>query len=170
MNLYISNTTKQNWDFHYRLSVHKGQSAPHVRIPSGAQIEMRDLEDSDARVLVRQLELYGARDAAEAHGSLKTFTGILYRFGNPVDVEEIHMGHDAVVDTQEKRSVVEAQKSALGFDHGVQAIGRKGQRVAKETSVEILERGDPREKPTGKEIDFKVSINPEGGSALKLRA
>jgi hypothetical protein len=170
MDLYITNTTKQNLDFHYRLSVHKGQSAPHVRIASGTQIEMKNVAESDAREIVRQLEKYGARDAAEAHGALGTFAGILYRFGNPVDVEEIHMGHDAVVDTQEKRSVAETQKSALGFDHVVQAIGRKGQRVAKETSVEIVERGDPREKPTGKEIDFKVSVNPEGGSALKLRA
>ena len=166
MNLFITNTTKQDWDFHYRLGVHTGQSAPHVRIMSGTQREMQGLSDGDRQVIIKQLEVYGARDAAESHGALKTFTGILYRVGNPVDSEEILMGHEAVVDTQEKRSIGETQRAALGFDRVVQSLARGGQRAAKQTTVEVLERGDPREKPTGKEINFSMTVDPEGG-ALK---
>jgi len=142
MDLFITNTTKQDWDFHYRLSVHTGQSAPHRKIPTGTQCEMKGLSDEDGKSVMRQLERFGARDAAEAHGALGTFTGILYRVGAPVDSEEILMGHDAVVDTQEKRSIDQTQKSALGFDRAVQALGRGGQRVAKQTTVEVLEGGD----------------------------
>ena len=172
MTLFLSNPTKQSVTFYYRTDFthEKGGAPQFVEIAPGTQQPLGQswTKEQMGRVM-EQLHRLGARDAAEAHGELEKFTGLLYRHEFPVDSDEIRMAHDKVVDMQQARSATEATRAALGFDRAANAQGR-GTRLAKTTGVEVLQEVGPRERPTGEEVAFSLTVDPEGRSDIKLPA
>jgi hypothetical protein len=163
MSLYISNPSKQDVVFHYRQPLPRPDNLlAHVMIPSGSGVEIGKRWSAHQKELViDQLQVHGARDASEVHSKLGRFLGLLYRDNGQITEGEILMGHDQVVDTQRKRSVTEATRGALAFDRKAQERGR-GQRVAKVTGVEVRQELEKHQRPTGDEVDFSLSIDPEG--------
>lgn len=169
MSLNISNCTKQDFNFHYRLAREEpaGKGPQIAYIPSGGQIPIGERWNPEQKAyVIRQLETHGAKDAAEIHASVQRFTGILYRDDGIISEDEIRMGHDQVVDTQERRSATEAMRAVEAFDYGVNARGR-GQRIVKTTEMSIKQEVARGERPTGKEIDFTLSVEPEGRTGIK---
>ena len=172
MTLYLSNPTKQTVVFYFRTDFthEKGGAPQFVEIASGKQQELGQSwsREQMGRVM-EQLHRFGARDAAESHGELEKFNGLLYRHDFPVDGNEIQMAHDKVVDMQQARSATEATRAALGFDRAANEKGR-GARLARTTTVEVEQLINPRDRPTGDEVKFSLTVDPEGHSDIKLPA
>lgn len=168
--LYLSNPTKQARVFQYRLDITRDGSGPiSIDIPSGGQVALGENWSADQRdYVMRQLHRIGARDAAEAHGHLGKFLSLIYRIDFPVDSGEIEMAHEQVVKTQEDRSVEQATKGVLAFDRNANG-GRGGRRLARVTEVEVVEQTAPNARRTGNEIEFSMSVDPQGGD-IKLPA
>lgn len=164
MTLFISNPSRQQAVFFYRRAVTKDNSGPaQVVIPEGGQVEIgHGWTALETAYVITQILRAGGADAAEAHGHMGTFTGLLYRENHAVDVEEILTAHEGVKAAAEERSVTNATRGALAFDRTANKGAR--QRLAKVTEVEVIQELAPREKPTGNEVHFKMSIDPEGSS------
>lgn len=169
MSLYVSNPSKQDVVFHYRTDVTRDTSGPFaIPIASGSQVMLghnwtREQKD----YVIRQILNQGGADAAEAHGRMGKFTGLLYRDNHPVSVDEIQTAHEEVVHDAEDRSVKAATRSALAFDKSANARGR-GQRLARVTEVEILEEKAPHDRRTGDETSFKLTVDPDGRTDVKM--
>jgi hypothetical protein len=163
--LYLSNPSKQNHTFYYRTG--GGALLANVEIPSGQQVALnrdsrwsgKDLED-----VLRHIRLYGGHEASDTHRPMPKFTGLLYRVDDEVTEDEIVAGHEATVANQEQRSATEATRAALAFDRGANKLTGRGkqQRVAKVTQVEVIQELEKHQRPTGNEVHFDVSIDPEG--------
>jgi len=168
MTLYVSNPSKQHVLFLYRDP--RNNLLARIDLQSGGQAEIGRLwSPEETAKVIEQLERFGARDAAESHGAMGRFLGLLYRDMAPVTTGEIEMAHAAMVATQEHRSAAEATRSALAFDRSVNG-GRGGQRRARTTQVEVLEQLAPGARPTGNEIAFGLTVDPEGSRDMKLPA
>ena len=167
MTLYIANTTKQNFRHFYRVFEH---ALPRfVDIPSGTQVPIghqSSKEQIDA--FIKELERYGARRASETSGKMKDFHGLLYSVDTPVKETQILLGHEQVVDMQERRSAQEAIRGAKAMDMAARSKGRRGERLAKVTGVEVIQDTNPREKPTGKEVRFGLEVTPESTEDVKV--
>ncbi len=167
VSLYISNPTKQHSVFFYREPVENLLAS--VEIASGGQAEIgHGWSPAQKAKVIAQLDLHGARDAAEAHGRIKgKFLGLLYRDRGVISTEEIETGHAGVVETQEQRAVAEATKAALGFDRGINK-GTRGRRAARMTEVVVEQQLGPHERATGNEVAMSIQIDPEGRSDAVL--
>lgn len=177
MTICISNTTKQHFRFHYRLGAASRSAgyagvggAQLLLIPSGKQIEIgNDWSEDERAYFIRQLERAGGRDAAEVHGPVDTFHGLLFRDDHPISEDEIRLGHDAVVKTQEKVSVSEALRAAVGhagnMDHGSK---RRKQAPARRSSVSMTEEVSGQNAPTGDEVSFDIEVGPDGDPKANL--
>ena len=143
-----------------------------VEIMSGCQAEVgHGWTREQKEKVIRHLEIFGARDAAETHRDMGKFLGLLYRDNGLVSADEIRMGHDAVVETQEQRSATEATRAVLGFDRAVNDKTRaKGRRVARTTEVEVEQLSTPDQRRTGAEVVFKMAVDPEGRTDVPLPA
>lgn len=173
--LCVSNTTKQTVRFHYRLEkVTGGHAEPGqtflLVIQSGQQVEIgRNWTPEQRAYVVRQLETFGARDAAESYAQMNGFLGLLYREAAPVSEDEIVLGHAAVVDTQEKRAVREAVRGALAFDRTSRKEAVKRHiRPARVTAVEVEQEIPPHQRPTGDEVSFSMTVDPDGRADVRL--
>lgn len=171
MALYISNPTKQQWVFFYRdlASTPDARLQHSVKIPSGGGIEIGSGWSRDQlQHVIAQIEAAGGRDAAEAHRPIPGFRGLLYRVNGQIEADEIIAGHDSIVAEQQQRSVDAATKAALGFDRAANAH-TKGKRAARSTSVEVIELPQPHSRLTGNEVNFSLTVDPEGHQGVTLR-
>jgi hypothetical protein len=178
--LFVSNPSKQNVRFPYRMrrgttAMPDHQPLKWLDIPSGGQVEVVNSDrwnPAERQFFVEQLEKHGGREASEAHGALRRFSGLLWRDANPVDEDEIHMGHDAVVEMQTDRSIAQVTNAAQAFDivaNQVLPSGRGGKRVVKESQTEVIQQLAPREKATGKEVKFKLTVDPNINSRTPVQ-
>jgi hypothetical protein len=166
MTLYLANPSLQRHHFHYREPVNN--LVQIVEIVSGSQVEIGHSWTADQQAkVISQLELFGARDAAESHGRMGKFMGLLYRDRGFIASNEIEMAHEAETETRGQRSATEATRGALAFDRTVRgkARGRPSARIT-ETSVE--EQGSPGERPRKDAVNFGLSVDPEGRSDVAL--
>ncbi len=162
--LFISNPSKQDVIFPYRLSDNEPltKSPNAVPIPSGQQVELghRWTEEQKAYV-IKQLELHGGRDAAEAHAPLGKFTGLLFRDGFEISENEIHYAHEETVKTLTLRSKEQFTNTAAAIDASINP-GRGGKRRAQLTELSLRQELPPGERPKGDEVDFSMKIAPDG--------
>jgi hypothetical protein len=163
----VSSASKQHITFFYREP--KDNLLASVEVASGAQVEIGhgwNAEQTDK--VVQQLERFGARDAAEAHGKMRgKFLGLLYRVHGVISKDEIETGHAQVVTTQQERAASEATKAALGFDRSVNSSG-KGRRNARMTEVIVEQLRAPGQRLTGDEVAMSIQVDPEGRSDVSL--
>lgn len=173
MTLYVSNPSKQTLNLNYR-EPHEDLPARHNRmlaigagreeaVPGSAQWNSKQKGD-----FISQIETYGAHDAAEVHSHITRFSGPLYRDGGLISEDEILMGHDQRVATQELISAEEATRGALGFDRASQSIQKGRQRTARVTGVEVQRERAHYERPSPDDVTFSMEVNPEGGTNIKL--
>lgn len=169
--IYIANTTKQHWHHCFRLP--ETNKSVMMEIPSGHQVEVVESKHWTKEQIdsfIANLERFGARAAVDLNGKLDKFPGLLYSTTRPLTEDQIHHGHDAVVEAQEKRSAEEAVRSAKGFDVATRAQGKvRGKRLAKVTEVEVKQDLPPNQKPTGNEVAFSVSVDESAHSDLKIK-
>lgn len=165
MSLYIANTTKQNWNHHFRVPE---MTRPYfIQIPSGSQVKVDGrFSPESENAIIQQLEKYGGRKASDVSGKLEQFPGIFYRQTKPISEDEIVAGHEAVVDGQEKRAAAEATRAALGFDASKR--DKKRRRNVQVTEVEVIQEVPPNEKPTGDEVHLHVTVAADGATNVKL--
>lgn len=168
MTLYIANTTKQHQIIPMRFAGR--EQLTRFDIPAGKQIELKDTHWSEAHQaqVVEHITRFGAVEVPDINQHPETPPPLVFQFGKPVTEDKIQQAHELVVEGQEKRSAAEAVKAGLGFDRAANN-GTRGKRLAQVTSVEVIEQSNPREKPTGKEVKFSMSVDPEGGN-IKLPA
>jgi hypothetical protein len=171
MGLYISNPTKQDQVLNYRLLLAdraEDRLARSVFIPSGkGELILQGAPAAVVENVILQLERFGARDAAEAHNrALGRFSGVLYRRDGEISTDEILEGHDAIVATQQQRSVEQTVNAALGFDRGING-GKRGQRRARTTQVEVLQEVPAGQRATGDEVVFGLTVDPDGSETFK---
>lgn len=168
MTLYVSNPSRQQVEFHFRTAITKDTSGPHVVIiPSGAQVDIgHGWTQEQTAYVIKQIMHNGGAQAAEAHGRMGKFTGLLYRENQPVDEDEILTAHDAVMKDANDRSVRQVTNSALAFDRVAnKGGGRRGNnRLAKVTGVEISQELEPHQRRTGDEVDFSLTVDPDAPS------
>lgn len=168
----ISNPTLQNWTVHYRLGA---PGSPELRnlmqfpVPSGGQFEIGHGWDAIQKAqFIRHLEVnYGARDAAEVHGQMRGFSGLLYRDIGQITTTEIEQAHESETDTRQDRSVTQAVRSALAFDNASRrdTKARPGARVTEIEVTQELPRGQRRR---GNEVAFSMTVDPEGRTDVAL--
>ena len=163
--LYICNTTRQKQHLSFRVPEMK--HAYFVPIKPGTQVLVDpNIGPSGQAEIVKQIEFYGGRDAATVSGKLENFPGIFYRFDRPIPVDDIQVGHEAVLDAADQRAAGARNASAMAFD--LSQRDETGQRLASETEVEVVEQIPAGQKPTGKEVKSKITVTPEGNDRLKI--
>lgn len=168
--LNIANPTRQDWIVQYRVGAPKTPEFETLRqftVPSGGQIDLQ-LEPIHQAQLIGHLEQrHGARDAAEVHGRMVRFSGLIYRDMGQIETTEIQQAHEAEMQTREERSVTQAVRGALGFDKAARKPNqtRPGARITETTVEQELPRGVRR---TGNEVAFNLSVDPEGRSDIAL--
>lgn len=163
--LFICNTTNQNCHRSFRVPE---MNRPYfVRIPPGSQVEVDgNLSLESQKAIVTQLERFGGKDASSVKGKLEAFPGIFFRWDKPVPVDDILVGHAAVIDHAEQRAAGAAANSALAFD--LAQRDKTGQRLASETEVEVTEEIPRGKRSTGKEVKMKVTVAKDGQDNAKL--
>lgn len=171
--IHVANDTKQNHILYYRLRGGEGGQllGPYtVTIPTGGQVAVgQDWDESNHNFFIQQIERHGAKDMRDLDRSVKRHTGLLYSFDKPVPKERIEEGHSQVVETQKKRSAEEATKAALAYDRVANGLSRRGtRRNARSTEVEVEQQVDPRERPTGDEIHFRMGVDTEGTQPVSI--
>lgn len=172
MTIFVSNPSRQAVVFYYRRTISRDTSGPAaIDIPSGGQVELgHGWSPEETAYVISQIIRAGGANAAEAHGKMGSFTGMLYRETNPVDVGEIVTAHESVMKHAEDRSVSNATRGALAFDRAANA--NKGQkthgRLARVTEVEVIQELPPHQSRTGDEVAFKLSVDPEGRADVRL--
>lgn len=171
MTLFVSNPHRQQCEFHFRTGVTKDSSGPSmVVIPSGGQVEIgHGWTKHQIAYVIEQIERAGGGNAALAHGRMGRFTGLLYRESNPVDEDEIVTANKAVEEAAQQRSVEQATRSAVAFDRVANKNqGRQKGRLAKSTTVEIVQELEPHAHRTGDEVEFSLTVDPEGRSDVRV--
>lgn len=142
--LYVANMTRQHHQVNYRVPEY--QQARFQDIPIGSQVRLggEDMSTEQIEFIVKQLHAYGHKSVREI-SQPKTFVGLCYSIGKPVNLDEILEGvekNDVALNKQaeERRSTV------------AEAIANQHQRLAQEsgmdhqrTEVETIEdtRGTP---------------------------
>ncbi len=165
--LYIANPSTQKVRFPFREPVNNTVDN-RIELESGTQtIIGHGWTTEQTAKVIAQLERYGARNAAESHGRLGRFNGLLWRDMGEIATDEIEMANAADIQTREERSVSAATKSALGFDRAVRA-SRRDRPPAKITETAVRQDVIPGQKPRGNEVDFSLAVDPEGRSDIKL--
>jgi len=166
MTLYVSNPSRLNWRFAYREPVNNLMN--FIELASGTQTEVGHKWNAEQQAsVIEQLERFGARDAAEAHGRMGKFSGLLYRDRGVISSNEIEMGHEAELVTREERSRSEVVKDALRFDRGARRANKQ-RPGAHETQVMVKTELAPGQRPSGDEINFDLTVSPEGRSDVTL--
>ena len=168
--VHVANPTLQDWVVPYRLGAPGSPELKNLRqlsLPRGAQIELAFASATEAAQFIGHLEKHGARDAAEVHGTLTGFSGLIYRDIGQIASDEIYQAHEAVTDSAQDRSVRQATRSALGFDSASRKPNnsRPGARVTETIIKEELPRGTRRR---GNEVEMSLSVDPEGRSDVAL--
>jgi hypothetical protein len=134
-----------------------------IKIPSGHQVELgKTWNSQQVEAVIGQLETFGARNVKDLSGrTLRDFAGLLYSTDKPISAERIETAHETVVEHQEKRSVQEFTKNALGLDASLRDK-RTRKRGARSTTLEIRQDVPPNTRPTGKEVALGVTVAPDG--------
>ncbi len=168
MTLYISNPSRQDVVFYFRTAITKDNSGPSsVSIRSGGQVEVgHNWSKEETGYVIQQILRAGGADAAEAHGSMgSTFTGLLYREKAPVSKDEIITANESVEEAGKKRSAEQATRGALAFDRSANQGQRE--RKVKTTTVEVHQQLPPHQRPTGDEVHFEMSVDPDGTADVR---
>ncbi len=160
--IYLSNPSRQHAEFWYR----DPASGLMVRaeIPSGQQtvIGRSDWTPAHHAAVIEQIERFGGRDAAEAHGTMRRLNGLIYRVDGEISAAEIETAHESDIDERQRRSATQATRAALAADR---AIGNltprsRGKRV---TEVAVEQEGMPGEKPAPDRVTFNLTVDPVDG-------
>lgn len=167
--IYIANCTKQLLVHCFR--VPETGRITVLEIPSGQQKGVGEgLNAQQTEKLVQHMESFGFRRGTASDMKTPDFCGVLYSLDKPFTEGKIIDAHDALVDNLEKRSATEATRSALAFEASTRDKrgGKKGKRLAKITEVSVTQDVPPRERPTGKEVNFSISVAPDGRADARI--
>ena len=163
--IYLTNPTRQHWQFHYRTPT--DNLLAMVEIRSGQQVAIgKDWTPEQTEKVIKQLQRHGAREAEDFSSLVNRFSGLMYRVGDPVQKDEILDANAIVNDTNQQRSVDEAVKAAAGFDRAANAAtSGPRRRPARITQVEVEQQLQPHERATGDEVHFSLTVDPEAGKS-----
>lgn len=165
--IFVANGTKQRLKFHYRLP--ESTRIHELEVHSGHQeVIGEEWTDSHVKYFIWQLENAGFRRSSETNGRMENFSGWMYSLDKPTSETQIRSGHEARVEAQEKISAVEAQRGALAMDQANRAPRDKRKRLAKVTTVEVIQETDPRGSPTGNEMQMSVSVDANAPENARL--
>ena len=163
--IYIANATKQLFRFMHRIP--ESGKVLMVDIPSGRQMPIgENWNPQQIEAAISHIERFGGRSVNDSRINPDDFDGVLYSAGKPVTSDKIASAHDVLVEKQEKRSATEATRGALAYDKANR--DKHGKRLAKVSEVEVVQDVPAREKPTGNEVNFKLTVSPDGSENAKI--
>jgi hypothetical protein len=159
MRLYISNTTKQNVDFFYR--VLENPVARRQQIPIGGQIVISgDLSTPDVEYIIGQHRPYGMVSADELDRT-KEFVGLCYSVDKPVTMIKIErtMRHnDAVLIKRGEEIRKEAAiASSNGLENSLVEQDRQESLRSFETTI-VEENSEKRDTSDVKAISEGIRV------------
>ena len=163
--IYLTNPTRQHWQFHYRTPDNNLLAAVEIR--SGQQVALgKDWTPEQTEKVIVQLQRHGAREAVDFNSLVRKFSGLMYRVGERVETDEILDANTIVKESLQQRSVDEAVKAAAGFDRAAQsATPGLRRRPARVTEVAVRQQLQPHERATGDEVRFSLTVDPEAGTS-----
>ncbi len=164
--IYVANSTRQNQRIWFRLPEHSRTFV--VEIPSGQQRYLgNDWNSAQLESFVQYLGTLGAIDAKTLSRKTSGFQGLIYSTEKALTENQILYGHEADLETREKRAADEATKAALAADQGVRNLF-KGKRAAKELTVEVVQDTPKGERAPSDRVEMSVTVTPDG-KPLKKR-
>lgn len=172
--MYVSNPNRQNVLFYYRTTQPKRNpdclSLARCDQP-GSQREIgKGWSAEDRAMFIEQLRLHGGRTADEVSRHPGRFYGLIYREDVPVAVDEIDAAAEAVIETKETLTKEAILSTAAGFDRNANGNNPQGKRKAVVTETTIQQQVPRGHYPTGREIDFKLTIDPAVSSHVPVLA
>lgn len=169
MSITLTNCSKQN--VRYCCLPPEHTKTLVIEVPSGQQRQFgHNFTHDQVQAVIAHMEKHGYRQKAEISRRNTEFSGVVYSLDKPATESQIQAAHEMLVDSQERRSAAEATKSALAFDQATRDPKDRRKRLARVTEVSVKQDIPKTEKPTGKEIEFSVSVSPDGATDLKLPA
>lgn len=163
MTIYIGNTTRQEMEVNCRLP---GMGRVYnLRVSSGCQAEIRNLETDQESCLILHLVQFGGIERSDLHGKTKGFQGWVYS-SQPMKMDEFHYGHEIVMDAAETRSVIEASKAALAADMVMR--DKTGKRQSVSTEIEMQEE-HPEKGKSARKMRVTIDPNVSNGDRIPLQ-
>lgn len=163
--IYVANATKQLFRFMHR--VPETGKVLMIDIPSGSQVPVgQGYNPQQMEAVINHLERFGGRSVSDSRINPDDFDGVLYSAGKPVTSDKIASSHEILVEKQEKRAATEATRSALSFDRATR--DKRGNRQARVTEVTVEQDVPARTKPSGSEVNFSISVAPDGSENAKI--
>lgn len=156
MKLFISNSTKQNYQFRYR--VKKDGQVIKADIPYGQQISLeQDLSTEEIDFIIKQHSgdsneyMVAEKDIDRAAG----FVGLIYRIGSPVNAEKTAVAID------ENDGILDRQSAQLRADTmsviaaNMTKDGARPAELASEMVEEVPRGSDKTAFSEGIDVDMK---------------
>lgn len=169
MSLSIANPTMQDWTLQYRIGAPRSPEYAVLRqvsLPRGGRVELI-LGPAETAQMIEHIETHGGRPASEVRGSMHRLTGLLYSESRQISVEEVEAAHEAETQTREDRAVAQAVRAGLGFDKTARTP-TQDRGPAQVTEVEVKQDVPRGKRRRGDEVDFSLTVTPEGRSDVKL--
>lgn len=165
--LSVVNPSMQNHIFCYREPVNNLSVQLRLGLGERETIGHGWTDEQQAKVIA-QLERYGARPSTDVSRSMSRFSGLLYNDVRDVQQDEVAEGYTAQLQTREDRTAAMTTSAALGFDKSARQATTARPR-AKLTETTVQQEVPRNQRPTGKEVAFNLTVDPENGrSDVKL--
>jgi DNA-binding PadR family transcriptional regulator len=165
--IYIANCSRQELDM--PISIPEYSKLYYVRISSGRETEIKNLNPIQVEYVVAHLERFGARKRSEVRGKLDKFnSGTIYSLDKPINEDEIVAANEEHLDNAQERSVYQITRSALAADQAMRDKNDKRKRLAREVSVEIEEEHPVKGRKPIK-MGLTVSANGDPNANLPIQ-
>lgn len=137
MDVWVANTTKQNFEFNYRMP--ESTRIHSTKIPIGGQVRIHKagLSQPEVDAIVEQIERIGGirSDSVER---TKAFIGLAYSIDKPVRPAAIETAVDHNDDVLTERGHENRKAAAVAIHENLSAADRDPRNLS-ESSVEIIE-------------------------------
>lgn len=144
--LYVANTSKQNWEFTFRLPAMQSGYFRKL-IPAGQQICVDHLSSDEIALVISHWERYGMKSSEEM-SRRKGYTGICYRLEKPVVMDAMlatyELNDDALAQAADERRIKTATRMAtdIATDISSKTGIDKTKLVPQRLEVEVVEDTD----------------------------
>lgn len=163
MDLFIANTTKQHHDFFCRIPEHSQLYRDTIK--AGGQIKISKLDQQQIDAIIDQHARYGMQDARKV--DRKTFVGLMYSTGRPVDAGQIEEGlndnDQAMTDKASDLRAASIAASQQALAEQAEAMGGDAGKI----SVEIVEQKNPNNPESDPSFAQRIEVDETTDRAIK---
>lgn len=154
--LFVSNTTKQHWVFHYRVPERTQIMEAKIAVGATVSIYKDDMSSEELDAIVNQLVTIGAVDAKSVDRT-REFIGLCYSVDKPPKDTAIHTAIEKNDDVLAKRGHELRKEAAVAVNDALSQNGSSPQELDF-SIVEDRRRGEDG----GDVLDEKIEVRREG--------